>query len=1461
MGDFKPASQLDQRSQEAFRNSVSNAFTKFIQTNHKLTLGKYEIQLFKLHTTRDGERAILAHYQGRGSRARSIAEDIGARIQRIEQLEKDIQEYSSLLEGTKQEFRTIEKKASGILREGAEGILSKSDLELFEGIAGVEAGQGAAEISQEARAIATSAAEKLGLSEKTAATITRASMETEEFMTIRRCTSWAGNKMAAVLQNTLKKLEPVQQRVSFAIEQFNHGYSRLAEEALQMSPEFMGLEASAGFWKRLQGVSQKYSEQEISELKTGIQSIRLNVAEGEQLEEMAALFRRLNAPSYRVWLGAKSELVAIMGDMADIYTTFQEVREASLLGRVSAVGKGVGKSLRVVPMSALRGTRAAVKATVSTLYTGLEAAVGVQQATVAVAGFETALEGFVACFEIALSFEAMAGIIFVDLLASLIHNGFSIEFLDTILGFFFLDHNMFITPRKRMEQYPMHTKRPHDAHGSEKHTFEKLNELHYKELKYTMDYWGAVFIDMLKGQGKETTDYVPMKNYSSENLIPGRYMYRDPSRNPEPEDALAINLRVEEEMKHKADSKLFGNDMHLVDKYIRKPTYPERDVKNYQAFRTADGKIQWPDIEKGVNYVTNGDLRKGNVHEYIWGMFEHWVRTGEWGDAFNYAKTAEEQAEFAKANREDFENYIHMKQPKHLKWTEINVWLNSAAGKMAARSFSPSNFAPDLFLHEWNNDPTREDTIKYGMKGEWGNTENRMQQKYEMYEGTLTEVQDYYDVFGRYMYFPRFRKIYAILAEAFQHVRHTHDPNYYKHKVYKLEIYTGVLGAIEYIERKTVPLDWAASFNHTNPYMQEGARVHREGLEMYKKMVELKSKTEEEWNKYLFSKLWELYRENQKHTRSIHSYIRQQEVLLIENMHYLISYYNHSKIGEIWDDWLRFKQFAGIPLDIDQMERVRWGARFALLAYSEVGDQEDKRQADTQKRLKEHFGETREYIISSHKDYGTADLAAIFLVPEKAEQTTIADLLDKLKVFGDLRCRVTVTQDPCNVFVSFRGTSNFFEMQIDGDFCIASVFSASEVHKHGIDVQIPGVKFGNFSLGKTTAEELVYGEKYCKVHRGFARAFEYFNDTLKTLLLSIYKSQEADGNPVQGLHICGHSLGGAIAQVAALFLPRPTNPNKMRRASLIQFKTALGGKLAKEEIDAQPQFLQPNVYTYGSPRVGDSRFAELFGTITNEVVHTANPTDIIPLLPPFLVIDKTTHEEAYKTSGVLVKNFYTANPEEMSIWQLVSNVFANVKLPTFSADFSVWPEKGTKTKLFNIFATLVYGASQGLVQRGAGTFITLPANEKKAYYSHTEQSAMKLVGALMNTVSAFDIDAIKTSHGMANILDQLDYLTIYHRHSLSDGIREETPTWKVPSGEGVNKNGLTKQAQFAFDNHKIPPKLAHNLRQFFAYERDITPEDARDWGTYMDSLSNAVEERNKQQVQANRKRKRGIEVA
>lgn len=112
-----------------------------------------------------------------------------------------------------------------------------------------------------------------------------------------------------------------------------------------------------------------------------------------------------------------------------------------------------------------------------------------------------------------------------------------------------------------------------------------------------------------------------------------------------------------------------------------------------------------------------------------------------------------------------------------------------------------------------------------------------------------------------------------------------------------------------------------------------------------------------------------------------------------------------------------------------------------------------------------------------------------------------------------------------------------------------------------------------------------------KTHRGFTCIYQ---SARSGLLDELHKL-----SPAKKLFVAGHSLGGALAVLAAL------------------------------DLAVNTRFKNLFVYTYGSPRVGDPVFASTFNYMVKNSIRIANVHDIIPTLPEQAYLPPFTKKGLY----------------------------------------------------------------------------------------------------------------------------------------------------------------------------------------------------------------------------------------
>ncbi|KAG8369747.1 hypothetical protein BUALT_Bualt14G0045900 [Buddleja alternifolia] len=116
-------------------------------------------------------------------------------------------------------------------------------------------------------------------------------------------------------------------------------------------------------------------------------------------------------------------------------------------------------------------------------------------------------------------------------------------------------------------------------------------------------------------------------------------------------------------------------------------------------------------------------------------------------------------------------------------------------------------------------------------------------------------------------------------------------------------------------------------------------------------------------------------------------------------------------------------------------------------------------------------------------------------------------------------------------------------------------------------------------------------KKEIQVHSGFLTAY----DSVRTRLISLIKQAIGHGGqslellPKWHIYVTGHSLGGALATLLALELS--------------------SSQLAKHGA------ISVTMYNFGSPRVGNRRFAEVYNEKVKDSWRVVNHRDIIPTVP------------------------------------------------------------------------------------------------------------------------------------------------------------------------------------------------------------------------------------------------------
>ena len=172
--------------------------------------------------------------------------------------------------------------------------------------------------------------------------------------------------------------------------------------------------------------------------------------------------------------------------------------------------------------------------------------------------------------------------------------------------------------------------------------------------------------------------------------------------------------------------------------------------------------------------------------------------------------------------------------------------------------------------------------------------------------------------------------------------------------------------------------------------------------------------------------------------------------------------------------------------------------------------------------------------------------------------------------------------------------------------CITSLYAndlATEMHPEnsldrvsiGLILQFPGNEIVVAIRGTEGILEWIHDAQFLPVNCPFFPPAGNTEDGFTAVYLSMRTGSDATSPTVrdflaknyassQTLTICGHSLGGALVTLLAL------------------------------DVAANAKF-NPAVYTYASPRTGDSQFVTMYNHVVPNTTRIANRVDLVPKLP------------------------------------------------------------------------------------------------------------------------------------------------------------------------------------------------------------------------------------------------------
>ena len=170
--------------------------------------------------------------------------------------------------------------------------------------------------------------------------------------------------------------------------------------------------------------------------------------------------------------------------------------------------------------------------------------------------------------------------------------------------------------------------------------------------------------------------------------------------------------------------------------------------------------------------------------------------------------------------------------------------------------------------------------------------------------------------------------------------------------------------------------------------------------------------------------------------------------------------------------------------------------------------------------------------------------------------------------------------DNSQIVLSFRGTSNL-EDWVDNLGICSTLMNTKSSHHYIFTISLDANSW-------TETDQVAYttGDANGYVHDGFYTAWqELENGELNTMIKSMFA-----GYAGANIMITGHSLGAALAQIAALEFTQNSVYTSLSMGNI-------------------------NTITFGSPRWCDETIATLYGEVVDSNWRIVNEHDIVPTLP------------------------------------------------------------------------------------------------------------------------------------------------------------------------------------------------------------------------------------------------------
>lgn len=1092
------------------------------------------------------------------------------------------------------------------------------------------------------------------------------------------------------------------------------GYRKYAKSFIESGGDV------AEFYDKAKSVSKHLSKQNIETLANEMQTLVDMKEAGASYETLLRQATRFNTPSARMWMRSMDE--------------FRELREIEgiewLLNGLAVIIKLLVRAPMLITLKTLES------------FTWMIAGDDGLRAMTAVGEVVGTSVLFMHSFmETAFGPEVQGLILFIQLEIDATKSAWGSRMGLTLAGLFPGSGLLLPLDTLRLNTYPDETKQ---AKGQiEVNDMINSEAMDHEELKFSLDFWGKAYHQVMELSKKGYKDYVPFTEFKAIRRWSGKYINLK-SHPLDGDERVAQCQHLEKQM----DLNTLVDDngaLATADKGARMigRAYPRRDqskwVRNLADFPLYKNTIYWP-TDGGQETQIQGKFLQKNIDPAIAALFIQWATDGTFGVSYNTSTSAETRHLARVANQRDLDYFLHPSKRGN-DWPtamlDLDKWVsgNRGAQKMM------SQLMWEVGLKDFDQerklviDPKTVPWYVPALDPGMTNME------------TLDHVREMTRTLGRYPLDVHAWNVYANATKSkspfIQYYRRIINP------------FPGPFNPAPFnlllTKRKPTPGE-----------KREFTDVIKAANEYRAALVKTDGDAKSAMDTVMHDVMWRLYMDDTAAERTIWGYINQFKGEFIQELQGATLVYAGNQKRKLIQDFMKAVVGKDIPLNTDSIHRAAFIGNFANLAYDPVPDSA----GDVRKKLEKITGPwTHSELITT----GLTTSEKISWAASLFEDNGITMLTkgDFPVTWGNLHCKIIAFDKPQPmVVVAFRGTTTGLEWAVDGDFSSAH-FGSIVPDKHGNGFTMEEVGFG-IPIPENVMRIFSKPGLYT-VHRGFARAWAMFRDDIKTRVQEL-----VDTLGIQYIMVTGHSLGAGIAQLCAMEMPHIPLP-------------------AKDGAEVSNR--KPNVYTFSSPNVGDSRFGTEFGVQVGEHIHTFIDGDIVTIAPPFLLPD---HEEGKLIVDILAWEF-KGSLSDMST--LMANMVGFIQfilgesvldIPSVFQPMSWLNDLGQfdKTKALANFVDVYVAFNQNRAVKGDGVHFRLGGVGSTDYLEQpydmgVSMSAMQL---LMDSVTRTEM--VVERHNMENVVSTMQAVADANPdlfESLEDNPLPKWPPHNIPNPGGGGK--------------------------------------------------------------------------